>query len=107
MLCSGKVSRTFEFLWVVWAAEKNNEKVEANYTGFSAELFGAQSIEMFCFARKIQIQMLTASFQTLTRIHKRLPKSLGLYWVVFGRAKYTRLLTITAREESNVQKIKS
>ena len=44
MLCSGKVSRTFEFLWVVWAAEKNNEKVEANYTGFSAEFFGTKSV---------------------------------------------------------------
>ena len=44
---SSKVSRTFEFLRVFGAA-----KVEANCTGFSAELFGSQSVEMFCFARK-------------------------------------------------------
>ena len=34
------------------AAKKNNEKVEANCTGFSAEFFGSQLVEMFCFARK-------------------------------------------------------
>ena len=34
------------------AAEKNKEKVEVNCTGFSAEFFGSQSVEMFCFARK-------------------------------------------------------
>ena len=33
-------------------AEKNKETVEANCTGFSAEFFGSQSVEMFCFARK-------------------------------------------------------
>ena len=49
---SGKVSRTFEFFRVFGAAEKSQEKVEANGTGFSAEFFGSQSIEMFCFARK-------------------------------------------------------
>ena len=32
--------------------EKNKEKLEANCTGFSAEFFGSQSVEMFCFARK-------------------------------------------------------
>ena len=32
------------------AAEKNKEKVEANWTGFSAEFFGSQSVEMFCFS---------------------------------------------------------
>ena len=41
--------------------EKNKEKLEANCTGFSAEFFGSQSVEMFCFARKTKIQMLTAS----------------------------------------------
>ena len=49
---SGKVSRTFEFFRVFGAAEKSQEKVEANGTGFSAEFFGSQSIEMFCFTRK-------------------------------------------------------
>ena len=40
-------------------AEKNKEIVEANCTGFSAEFFGSQSVEMFCFAKKTKIQMLT------------------------------------------------
>ena len=75
---SGKVSRTFEFLPVFGAAEKNEERVEANCTGFSAEFFGSQSVEMFCFARKTKIQMLTTSSLSLTRIHQRLLKSLGL-----------------------------
>ena len=86
---SGKVSRTFEFLGVFGAAEKiqeksfradekNKEKVEANCTGFSAEFFGSQSVEMFCFVRKTKIQMLTTSCWSLTRIHQRLLKSLGL-----------------------------
>ena len=44
---SGKVSRTFEFLRVFGAAEKSH--VEANGTGFSAEFFGSQSVEMFYF----------------------------------------------------------
>ena len=35
---SGKVLRTFDFLRVFGAAEKNKEK--ANCTGFSAEFFG-------------------------------------------------------------------
>ena len=39
--------------------EKKREKLEANCTGFSAEFFGSQSVEMFCFARKTKIQMLT------------------------------------------------
>ena len=43
---SGKVSRTFEFLCVFGAAEKNKEKFEANCTGFSADFFGTQSVEM-------------------------------------------------------------
>ena len=81
---SGNLSRTFEFLCIfgaaekiqakvfLRAAEKNKEKVEANCTGFSAEFFGSQSVEMFYFARKIKIQL-------LTRIHQCLLKSLGLY----------------------------
>jgi hypothetical protein len=40
------------------AAEKNKEKVEANCTSFSAEFFGSQSVEMFCFARKKTIPRL-------------------------------------------------
>ena len=66
MSCSGKVSRTFEFLRVFGAAEKSlraaeesKEKVESNYTGFSLEFFGSQPVEMFCFARKTKIQKLT------------------------------------------------
>ena len=55
------------------------EKVESNYTGFSAEFFGFQSVKMFCFARKTKIQMLTTSSWSLTRIHQHLFKSLGLY----------------------------
>ena len=75
---SGKVSRTFEFLRVFGVVEKNKEKVEANCTCFSAEFFSPQSVEMFCFARKTKIQMLTTSSRSLTRIHQHLPKSLGL-----------------------------
>ena len=41
--------------------EKNKEKVEANYTGFLAEFFGSQSVEMIGFTRKTKIQMLTTS----------------------------------------------
>ena len=69
---SSKVLRTFEFLELLRkskqslrAAEKSQEKVEANCTGFSAEFFGSQSVEMFCFARKTKIQMLTTSCQSL------------------------------------------
>ena len=68
---SSKVSRTFEFLGIFGAAEKiqakfkscweSREKVKANDTGFSAEFFGSHSVEMFCFARKTKIQMLTTS----------------------------------------------
>ena len=68
MSYSRKVFRTFEFLKLLRkfkqssrAAEKSREKVEANGTGFSAEFFGSQSVEMFCFARKTKIQMLTTS----------------------------------------------
>ena len=32
------------------AAEKNKENIEAKCTGFSAEFFGSQSVEMFRFA---------------------------------------------------------
>ena len=75
----------FVRFWSCWenpskslrAAEKNKKKVEANFTGFSAEFFGSQSVEMFCFAKKNKIQMLTTSSQILTTIH-RLLKSLGL-----------------------------
>ena len=50
---SGKVSRTFEFFRVFGAAEKSQEKVEANCSGFSAEFFGFQSVEMlFCQENK-------------------------------------------------------
>ena len=38
------VLRTFEKS--LRAAEKNKEKVEANCTGFSADFFGTQSVEM-------------------------------------------------------------
>ena len=75
---SSKVFRTFEFLRVFGAAEKNVEKLEANCTGFSVEFFGSQSVEMFCFARKTKIQILTTSPRSLTRIDQRLLKSLGL-----------------------------
>ena len=42
----------FARFWSCWenpsksirAAEKNKEKVEANYTGFSAEFFGTKSV---------------------------------------------------------------
>ena len=78
---SGKVSRTFEFLHVFGAAEesqgaaeKNIGKVEGNCSGFSAEFFGCQSVEMFCFARKTKIHMLTTSSWSLTRIHQRFLK---------------------------------
>ena len=59
---SGKVLRKFEFLciWSCWenpskclrATEKNKEKVEANCTGFSAELLGFQSVEIFFFGQE-------------------------------------------------------
>ena len=60
------------------AAEKNRKKVEANCTGFSAEFFASQLDQMFCFAKKTKVQILTTSFRSLTRIHHLL-KSLGLY----------------------------
>ena len=66
MSSSGKMLRTFEFLCVFGAAEKNKEKVEANLTGFSAEFFDSPSVEMFLFARKTEIQMLTTSCRSLT-----------------------------------------
>jgi hypothetical protein len=64
------VSKLFEFLSIFGAAEKNKEKIEANCTDFSVEFFGSQSVEMFCFARKTKIQMLTTSSRSLTRIHQ-------------------------------------
>ena len=67
-----------EFWRFFGAAEKNKEKVKANCTGFSAEFFGSQSEEMFCFDRK-KNQMLTTSSRSLTRIHQRLLKSLGIH----------------------------
>jgi hypothetical protein len=73
------VSKTFEFLCIFGAAEKNKEKVEANCTGFWADFFDSQSVELFCFARKTKIQMLLTSCRSLTRIYKRFLKSLGLY----------------------------
>ena len=93
----------FACFWSCWenpskslrAAEKNKEKVEANCTGFSAEFFGSQSVEMFCFARKTKIQMLTTSCRSLTRIHQPLFKSLGLYYkldnVLLHRTNYHSL----------------
>ena len=89
MSLSGKVLQTFNSFmrfWSCWensskslrAAEKNKEKVEANCTGFSAELFGFQSVEIFFLARKTKIQMLTTSSQSLKRIHQCLLKPLGL-----------------------------
>ena len=74
------------------ADDKNKEKVEANCTGFSAEFFGSQSVEMFCFARKTKIQMLTASSQSLTRIHQRLLKSLGLEQFKFLKWNFRKFL---------------
>ena len=65
MSLSGKVSKTFKFLCIFEAAVKNKKKVEANCTSFSAELFGSQSVEMFCFARKTKIWMLTISCRSL------------------------------------------
>ena len=59
----------FPSLSLLRAAEKNKEKVEANCTGFSAEFFGSHSVEMFCFARKTKVQMLTTYSRSLTRIH--------------------------------------
>ena len=98
---SGKVLRTFEFGTFLellrksskslrpaeksqGAAEKNQEKIEANFTGFSRPFFGSQSVEIFCFTRKTKIQILTTSFRSLTRIHQRLLKSLGLYLTNIG-----------------------
>ena len=49
--------RIFEFLHVFGAAEKNKEKVQAKFTGFSAEFFGSQwtsvsSDVLFCQENK-------------------------------------------------------
>ena len=57
MSCSGKVLRIFEFLHVFGAAEKNKEKVQAKFTGFSVEFFGSQwtsvsSDVLFCQENK-------------------------------------------------------
>ena len=61
------------------AAEKNKEKVEANRTGLSAKFFGSQSVEMFYFARKTKIQMLTIACRSLTSLELYYLKSLQLY----------------------------
>ena len=62
MLKAFEFSRVFEAAeQKLGAAEKNKEKVEANCTGFSAEFYGSQSVEMFYFARKTKILMLTTS----------------------------------------------
>ena len=37
------------------AAEKSQEKFEANNTGLSAEFFGSQPVEIFCFVRQANI----------------------------------------------------
>ena len=57
-----KVLRTFEFLRVFGAAEKIQAKVEANSTGFLAEFFSSQSVEMFCLPgkQKFKCQQLLA-----------------------------------------------
>ena len=78
MLHSCKVLRTFELLCVFWE-NPSREKWRKNCTGFSAEFFGFQSVQMFCFARKTKIQTLITSSRSLTRIHQRFLKSLGLY----------------------------
>ena len=52
---------------------KLKKKVEANCAGFSAELFGSQSV-------KQKIQMLTTSSRSLTRIYQRLLKSWRHTW---------------------------
>ena len=90
---SVKVLRTLKFLsrfWTCWenpskslraaeknrgAAEKNKEKVEANCTGFSAEFFGSQSVEMFCFAMKIKIQMYSNVDNFFPELDKNQPTS--------------------------------
>ena len=73
---SGKVSRTFEFLRFFGAAEKIQAKVGANSTGFSAEIFGSQSVQIFCFARKTIIQMLISSCRSLTSLEHSFSQSL-------------------------------
>ena len=99
MSCSSKVSWTFELLHDVEnpskslrAAEKSQEKVEANCTGFSAEFFGSQSVEMFCFARKTKIQKLTTFCWSLTWIHQLLttlkPKEPGLFGQLTGGRQF-------------------
>ena len=72
------MSRTFEFLRAFGAAEKIQENVGANGTGFSAEFFGSQSVVMLGFARKTKIQMLTTSCRSLTSLGFSLFKSLLL-----------------------------
>ena len=90
---SGKVSKTYKCFLVFGAAEKNKEKVEANCTGFSAEFFGSQSVEMVCFARKTKIKMLTTSSRSLTRIHQRLIGIHSYQFLVFIVLLYIILMT--------------
>ena len=80
MSCSGKVSRKFEFLRVFGAAEKIQAKVSELLRKIKKKLkliaLASQqnSVEMFCFARKTKIHMLTTSSWSLTRIHQRFLK---------------------------------
>ena len=83
MLHSCKVLRTFELLCVFWE-NPSREKWRKNCTGFSAEFFGFQSVEIFCFAKKTKIKMLTTSSRSLTRIHQCFLRSLVLYFWPVG-----------------------
>jgi len=64
--------------------EKNKEKLGANCTGFSAEFFGSQSVEMFGFARKTKIQMLTTSCWSQFSLRLSFLKYLRLYSIHDG-----------------------
>ena len=97
---SDKVSRTFELLHILrtakksqGAAEKNKEKVEVNCTGFSAEFFGSQSAEMFCFARKTKIQILTTSCRSVTFLGLYFLKSLRPYDLPTSSCQHSKWTT--------------
>jgi hypothetical protein len=45
-----------EFFELLRKSKQSQEKVETNGTGFSAEFFGSQLVEMFCFARKTKLK---------------------------------------------------
>ena len=79
MSCSAKVWRTFEFLHVFGSSEEGQGAAEKNKEKFEVNCTGSQSVEMFFYARKTKFQLLTTSSRSLTRIHQRLLKSLGLY----------------------------